>query len=389
MVPRRTPAALVVLGPTPAPAPRPSDRFLASLAGFAGVTLVGHVHPDPDSLGAMLGLAHLVRARLGLPARLTQDGDLGRAQNRVLAAGLGLELVPLAAVPWSPREAVVMVDSQPGTGRHHLPPGQPVHAVLDHHATPGDLAGVAFADVRPDLGATCTLVTEYLAEQQVALPPAVATALYHGIDTELLGFPREAGPPDDAALRRLYPLADLDRLAEIRHARQPKDWFVLLARALAAARVVDRLVVTWAGALTQPDQAGEVADFLIQLDAAEWALAGGTYAGRLLLSLRSAHLDGRAGARLQEAVGPLGQAGGHDRRAGGAMPLVSPAGAAAAFVRVRQRLVQALGLRPGRGRRLVPTPAGAAARHSASSSPRRSANRRSSGCSGCNSPSQW
>ena len=41
---------------------RRSDRFLAGLRAAARVTFVSHVQPDPDSLGSMLGLAHLVEA---------------------------------------------------------------------------------------------------------------------------------------------------------------------------------------------------------------------------------------------------------------------------------------------------------------------------------------
>ena len=63
-----------------------------------------------------------------------------------------------------------MVDSQPNTGRHNFDAGIPLYAVIDHHDTPGDLDGVPFMDIRADLGATCSLVTSYLIEQDVAIP---------------------------------------------------------------------------------------------------------------------------------------------------------------------------------------------------------------------------
>jgi len=34
------------------------------------------------------------------------------------------------------------------------------------------------------LGATCSMVTGYLMEQEVPLPQSVATALFYGIETE-------------------------------------------------------------------------------------------------------------------------------------------------------------------------------------------------------------
>ena len=44
---------------------RRSDRFLDGLKDASRVTFVSHVHPDPDSLGSMMGLAHLVEVCLG------------------------------------------------------------------------------------------------------------------------------------------------------------------------------------------------------------------------------------------------------------------------------------------------------------------------------------
>src|SRR5262249_47441262 len=141
-----------------APGMRRSDRFLAGLEGVESVTFVSHVHPDPDSLGSMLGLAHLVEACLGIPTRLTRDGLISRAESRAMVELLKLDLEPIESVVPTPGEAIVMVDSQPNTGRHNLDPEMPLYAVVDHHDTPGDLEGVPFVDVRHGLGATCSIV---------------------------------------------------------------------------------------------------------------------------------------------------------------------------------------------------------------------------------------
>src|SRR5204862_5878774 len=98
--------------------PRRSERFLAGLAAADSVAFVSHVHPDPDSLGSMLGLAHLVEPRLDKPTRLIRDGLISRAENRAMVELLEVDLEPIEEVGWRPREALVMVDSQPNTGRH-------------------------------------------------------------------------------------------------------------------------------------------------------------------------------------------------------------------------------------------------------------------------------
>src|SRR4051794_35239460 len=149
---------------------RRSDRFLEGLRDARSVTFVSHVHPDPDSLGSMLGLAHLVGASLGKPTRLIRDGVISRAENRAMVELLDIDLCPIEDYAWKPGDAVVMVDSQPNPGRHNFACKVPLYGVIDHHDTPGDIANVPFVDVRQTVGATCSLVTSYLTEQAVAIP---------------------------------------------------------------------------------------------------------------------------------------------------------------------------------------------------------------------------
>ncbi len=99
---------------------RRSDRFLIGLHEAERVVLVSHINPDPDSLGSMLGLSHLVEARLGKPTLITRDGLVTRAENRAMVDVLNLDLLPIEEVDWRSTDAIVMVDSQPNTGRHSL-----------------------------------------------------------------------------------------------------------------------------------------------------------------------------------------------------------------------------------------------------------------------------
>jgi nanoRNase/pAp phosphatase (c-di-AMP/oligoRNAs hydrolase) len=248
-----------------------------------------------------------------------------------------------------------MVDSQPKTGRHSFASAVPLYAVIDHHDTPGDLEDVPFVDVRRSLGATCSLVTSYLIEQNVVLPKRLATGLLYGIETELTGYPREANPLDDSALIYLYPLADKDLLARIRNARLPQTYFECLVQALQSSFIYDRLIVSWANELPHPELAAEVVDFLIRFEEIDWAVCGGVYQDTLVLSVRAAVEDAGAGEMLRQVVGKLGRAGGHDRRAGGTIPLRSTAASAVEDLQaeLRRRLLKALNIDDCRGQRLV------------------------------------
>jgi nanoRNase/pAp phosphatase (c-di-AMP/oligoRNAs hydrolase) len=352
----RRSAASVPNGAVKEPPPRRSERFLAGLQDAESVTFVSHVQPDPDSLGSMMGLSHLVQTRLGKPTRLTRDGLISRAENRAMVELLELELLPIEEVSWHGGESVVMVDSQPKTGRHTFAPCCPLYAVIDHHDTPGDLDGVPFVDVRRSLGATCSIVTSYLMEQGVEVPPRVATGLLYGIETELSGYPREASSLDDSALLFLYPLADKDLLARIRNARLPQSHFECLLRALQSSFIYDRLIISWVNELPQPELAAEVVDFLIRFEEIDWAVCAGVYQDKLILSVRAAAEGAKAGEMLRHVVGRMGRAGGHDRRAGGCIVLPSTAASAVEQIQgtLRRRLLKALHIDERRGQRLVP-----------------------------------
>jgi nanoRNase/pAp phosphatase (c-di-AMP/oligoRNAs hydrolase) len=269
---------------------------------------------------------------------------------------LRIDLQPIEDADWLPDERVVMVDSQPNTGRHNLDADHPLYAVIDHHVTPGDLRDVPYVDVRTNLGATCSLVTTYLIEQEVHIPPRVATALMYGIETELSGYPREASPLDDGALQYLYPLADKDLIAQIRNARLPHSHFECVLQALQSSFIYDRLIISWVNNLPQPELAAEVCDFMIRFEEVDWAVCAGVYQDRLILSVRTSLHRARAGEVLRQVVDGLGKAGGHDRRAGGCIRLTSTSTSAIEELQaeLRRRFLKALRIDECRGQRLVP-----------------------------------
>lgn len=334
---------------------RRSDRLLATLAPFSGVVLVSHVNPDPDALASMLGLETLLAHRQpGKPVTLTVDGMIARAENQAMVDLLQIPLVPIARAPIEAGTAVVMVDSQPHTGRRASEATMP-HVVLDHHETGGVLDGVLYRDIRPHLGATSTMVTGYLLEQDVAVSRRLATALLYGVESETEGYPREAGPPDDGALVWLFPRADKDLLARIRNPKLPQSYFATYQHALSNAFLYRDVVISWCGAVPQPDIVAELADFFIRFDQVNWALSIGLFDGLLKLSVRAGQIGGHSGELLRSVVDGLGTAGGHDKRAGGAIPVSDrgPEAIEALLRTIRCRFLQELTIDEEQGRRLL------------------------------------
>jgi nanoRNase/pAp phosphatase (c-di-AMP/oligoRNAs hydrolase) len=338
------------------PVSRRSDRFLVGLSAYDSAVLVSHVHPDPDSLGSMIGLAHLIETSAGIPTQVTQDGPICRAENRAMVETLDLHLTPIEKIRWSDRQAVIMVDSQPKTGRHSFNGEANIYAVIDHHQTPGELEGIPFLDIRRSVGATCSLVTRYLLEQELEIPEHVATSLYYGIETELSGFPREANALDDAALQILYPLIDRDAIARIKNAPMPDEFYEALLQALQSSFIYDNLLISWVNELANPELCSQCVEFMVRHEEIEWAVCAGVHQDRLVLSVRTKTTRAQAGEILCQVVTKMGgRAGGHDRRAGGFIPLPSTSDSAIEQVQseFRRRMLKALQIEETRGRRIV------------------------------------
>jgi nanoRNase/pAp phosphatase (c-di-AMP/oligoRNAs hydrolase) len=334
---------------------RRSERFLATVAPYPRVVLVSHVNPDPDALASMLGLEALLAHRQPVkPVTLTVDGMIARAENQAMVDLLEIPLVPIGQVPIDVETALVMVDSQPYTGRRASEAAMPL-AVLDHHETGGVLDGVRFRDIRPHFGATSTIITGYLLEQDLPISSRLATALLYGIESETEGYPREAGPQDDGALVWLFPRANKDLLAQIRNPKLPQSYFATYQHALSNAFLYQDVVVCWCGPVPHPDIVAELADFFVRFDQVNWVLCIGLFDDLLKLSIRVSQIGGHSGEVLRAVVDGLGNAGGHDKRAGGAIPVRdhSPEATDDLLRTLRRRLLKELDIDEQQGRRLL------------------------------------
>jgi nanoRNase/pAp phosphatase (c-di-AMP/oligoRNAs hydrolase) len=287
-------------------------------------------------------------------AQIVLGGIVGRAENRAMLTYLNISLVPVSEVRFEGAQ-VVLVDTQPGRPNNSLPERVVPTAVIDHHPAYSQYDGVAFLDLREQYGATSTIVTEYLREAKLAPEPKIATALFYGIAAETQDLGREATAADIEASHFLYPYTNKRRLAKIENARVPREYFRIFREGIDRAVLYEKkLVISLLGEVQYPDMVAEAADFLLRLDAVEWAAAIGTFGSCLHCSIRTTDRDANAGDLLQRVLGSK-SAGGHDMIAGGRLKIGEDAAARErAGAMVRDRLLAALGVDPTSGQSLVP-----------------------------------
>ena len=294
------------------------------LSSAEEILLVTHYHPDPDALASAAGLAHLLSTTLDKRTIITVSGEIGRAENRAVVELLELDLVPIEEVLPNPKAAVVLVDTQSGRANNPLQADDVPAAIIDHHPDWGENDAVPFVDLRPGYGATATIVTQYFQDLEVFIPPSLATALFYGISSETQRLARETSAADIVAAQFLFPYVDKRLLGTIQAPAQPKAHFVMIAEAVRNTLLWDDVAITLVEELPYADAAGEIADLMIRLDSATWAVCVGCRGDDLIVSARTSEPGAEAG-RLLASVFPAGSAGGHSMTAGGKSPLAGAA----------------------------------------------------------------
>ena len=297
------------------------DQLFDTLRGFDSVLILPHNDPDPDAIASAVALRYLLKEAGGMEAEIAYSGIIGRVENKALVRYLGYPLRRLARSDLRTASAIALVDTQPATGNNPLPVGSAATVVLDHHPLREETASVQFADVRPELGATSTILTGYLQAAGIALPAPLATALFYGIKTDTMGLVRSASPDDVEAFLFLQPRVDVDALLEIERAQVPAEFFQQLSTALHSARIYDEVVISYVGLMKRPDLAAELADLLMRLQGAQWVICMGVYKNEMVLAIRTRSRRGGAGRLAQDIVGEGGTAGGHGTMARGHIAL--------------------------------------------------------------------
>lgn len=315
---------------------RPVDRFRAVLEtaraaagpGRERLLVLTHRGPDPDALGACQGIARLAGEAFGIPTDVATVGEIHRAENLAMVRALELDFGVYERVDRSSYFGAVLVDTQPDFGHTLVPEDLPLVGVFDHHVPPGREEGeqrpdVGHTDVRLGIGATATIIYEYLRDAGCDLDRITATALFCGIRYDTADLSRNASPLDEEAYYATFRQADRERITRIHHPPLPRVYYSELHTALSVATQYGPLVLCLLGQVSHPEFVAEMADFFLRMKSASWVVVGGAAEKdrEYVLSLRTDYAFGNAYPLMERVLGGEGSFGGHGHIAGARIPL--------------------------------------------------------------------
>lgn len=223
---------------TEVPAGARVDAYRAAdmLAAATTVSVICHVYPDADTIGAGLALALVldhagkrVEVSFAAPAELPESLQSLPGAHLLVAPGAmrgDADLVVTVDVPSRNRLGALGELATPG--RRVL--------VIDHHAS-NELFGTAnFVD--PTADSTTMLVAELLDAWNKPIDPGVAHCLYAGLTTDTGSFRWASARAHRLAARLVDLGVDNASISRTLLDTHPFAWLPMLSRVLASARLI-------------------------------------------------------------------------------------------------------------------------------------------------------
>ncbi|SMO38970.1 DHH family phosphoesterase [Halorubrum cibi] len=294
-------------------------RLIRTIRGLSGPLLVvAHDNPDPDAIASAVGLARIAES-VGVSADPCYGGEIAHQENRAMVNLLDLSLSTVDGIDLESYGGIALVDHSRAGINDSLPEGTPVDVVIDHHPPRGPVEGT-FVDVRPDAGATSTLIEEYLSRLGIDPDRALATALLYGIRIDTRDFTREVSIPDFEAAASLTPHVDESTLDRVESPSVSPETLRVLATAIGRRDVRGSTVASCVGEITDRDALAQAADRLLDLEGIAVTFVYGYMDGVIYGSARARGTDLDVGELLRDALAQAGSAGGHANMAGAQVP---------------------------------------------------------------------
>ncbi|HSF87063.1 MAG TPA: bifunctional oligoribonuclease/PAP phosphatase NrnA [Acidimicrobiia bacterium] len=232
------------------------------------IAVAGHVGPDGDALGSMLGLAMAARAAgkeafatFGEPFVMPHQLEFLNTETLMTVSDVPRPLDLLVVVDCGDRErlgtAAVLADDAARV------------AVIDHHRTNGGFGDASW--VEPDAGATAQMVHRLLAHLGWQVDKAIAEALYTGVVTDTGRFQYSSTSPEvhEIAARLLQSGVEPDRIGQALFASSPFAYLGVAGAVMSRASLEPELSLVWSSLPAEDlESAGigyEAADGLIDL----------------------------------------------------------------------------------------------------------------------------
>ncbi len=264
------------------------------------------INADPDAIASAVAVKRLLWRRV-TSVTIASINVINRPDNLAMIRYMKVDIKPWSLDLMKRFNRFVLVDSQP----HHSEVFKEItfDVVIDHHPDGGRRDG--FTDIRPEYGATASMMTEYLQGKRIKPSLRLATGLVYAIKTDTHNFERNTLVEDVRAFQYLYRHCNVHMLQKVEQAELNPSFLDYFQKALSHRINRRSRIYAHVGPVFTPDVLVLIADFFMKVDAVSWSIVSGICEGRLVVIFRNDGVRKNAGRLAESSFGRFGSAGGH------------------------------------------------------------------------------
>jgi nanoRNase/pAp phosphatase (c-di-AMP/oligoRNAs hydrolase) len=291
-------------------------RLYYQFSGDDHVLIV--INADPDAISSAMALKRLLWRKVA-GVTISNINVIKLPDNLALIRLLRVALIHINEIDESRFNRFAILDSQPD--HHNAFDKYKPDVIIDHHPDTGVQA--PFLDIRPQYGATASIMTEYLRTASIKPSPKLATALFYAIKTDTDNFKRQTTIEDVRSFQFLFRYANIHLVRKIEGSDLKLDFLKYFKLALEHKIMRKGKVFAHIGQVVNPDVCVLIADFFMRINSANWSIVSGVYDKTLVLVIRNDGIRRNAGKLVKESFGLIGSAGGHESMARAEIPLAN------------------------------------------------------------------
>lgn len=277
--------------------------------------IVTHKNPDPDAMASSMALKTIFE-KWGVSSEIVYGGKIGYDENKAMINLLGIKLKHIDEINLKNYCSIAVVDSSSSKTLPIDTENTEICILIDHHEN-GDL-NAKYEDVRQDVGATATILTEYLMQMDMTPSRDLATALYYAIASDTNYFKRKTSKKDFEAAGYLQGLMDAKVLEMIENPEIDTETMEVLARAILNRKIIKgNIALSYVGMIKNRDALPRAAEFLLKMEGITTTYVFGISENEIHISSRTKDLRIDVGDIMKKAFG----GGGHQSSAAASIEL--------------------------------------------------------------------
>lgn len=292
------------------------DELIMHLQNAGRVFIQPHNIPDPDAIASSYAIKFLLET-YEIKSKIIHVQTIEKANSKKMVELFDIKMSVKSQMEYNEDDYVILVDTQLGNSNitnlinHNI-------MVIDHHEVVKENKSYIYKDIRSDVGACSSIISEYFYDNEVVLTKNVATALLYGIMMDTDNLTRCVSDLDIQMFYYLYSQADISSIKSLKLNQIVKSDLIAYAKALDNVEIYGYLGFVHIENCND-SLLGTISDMVNTIEGVLVVIAYAKREDGVKFSIRSETTNIKANDLMRFIMNDIGVGGGHDEMAGGFM----------------------------------------------------------------------